>query len=65
MPGLTDTHYQLLNELKDVCEAHTAAQTLEKIDWTNFLAFIQKLLEMLLPILIPLLVKPVEPPPKP
>jgi hypothetical protein len=65
MPGLTDAHHELLNELKDVCEAHTAEQTLEKIDWTNFLAFIQKLLEMLLPILIPLLVKPVEPPPTP
>ena len=65
MPKLTDANYQLLNELKDVCEAHTADQTLEKIDWTNFLAFIQKLMEMLLPILIPLLVKPIEPPPKP
>jgi len=65
MPKLTDQHYELLNELKSVCEAHTASQTLEKIDWSNFLAFIQKLMEMLLPILIPLLVKPVEPPPKP
>jgi mannose/fructose/N-acetylgalactosamine-specific phosphotransferase system component IIC len=65
MPAVPDHLQELINEIADVIEAHTAEQTLEKIDWTNFLAFIMQLLDRLLPILIPLLVKPIEPPPKP
>ncbi|HUT11238.1 MAG TPA: hypothetical protein VMY42_12125 [Thermoguttaceae bacterium] len=54
-------HQQIiLNELEEMVDAHSVPGQYDKIDWSNFLAFLTKLIETLLPIIIPLLVKPPE-----
>ena len=50
----------LLNELEEMVSCHSVAGQYDKIDWSNFLAFLTKLIETLLPIIIPLLVTPPE-----
>ena len=62
MTGLLPHQQMLVNEIVSVLEAHSPTNNVEKIDWTNFLAFLTKLIELLVPILIPLIVAPPTPP---
>jgi len=62
MTGLLPHQQMMINELIDVLEAHSPTNNVEKIDWTNFLTFLTKLIELLVPVLIPLIVAPPTPP---
>ena len=62
MTGLLPHQQMLVNEIVSVLEAHSPTNNVEKIDWTNFLAFLTKLIELLVPILIPLIVARPTPP---
>ena len=62
MTGLLPHQQMLVNEIVSVLEAHSPTNNVEKIDWTNFLTFLTKLIELLVPVLIPLIVAPPTPP---